>query len=112
MQGEDKMIILDKKEYLRSYRVQQLKIERIRALMFQNPSRIDHYKSTLHRAERLRNKIEDEIEAVDGGILSEILYGKYILRMSLEEIADRLSYSKRQMERLHIKALEKFEILP
>ncbi len=105
------MTIDEKKIYLSSYRVQQLKIDRVRTLMFQNPDRRDKYKGTLHRAERLRNKIEDEIEAVDDGILSEILYGKYVCRKSLEEIADRLSYSKRQIERLHIKALENFKLL-
>ena len=105
------MTIDEKKEYLLSYRVQQLKIERIRCLMMQNPDRREKYKGTLHRTERLRNKIEDEIDAVDNSILSEILYGKYICRKSLEEIADKLSYSKRQIERLHLKALEKFEIL-
>lgn len=101
----------EKKKYLESYRFLQLKIERLRSMMLANPDRRENYKGTMHRAERLRNKIEDEIEAVDGAILSEILYGKYVCRMSLEEIADRLFYSKRQIERLHIKALEKFEIL-
>lgn len=105
------MTIEEKRAYLSSYRLQQLKIERVRTLMFQNPDRIEKYKGTLHRAEQLRNKIEDEIESVDDAILSEILYGKYVCRKSLEEIADRLSYSKRQIERLHIKALEKFIIL-
>lgn len=100
----------EKKAYLSSYRVLQLKIERIRLLMSSNPTRIDKYKGTLHRAERMRNKIEDEIDAVDDAILSEILYGKYVSRRSLEYIAGRLSYSKRQIERLHIKALEKFNV--
>ncbi len=105
------MTIEEKKAYLGSYRVLQLKIERVRTLMSANPSRLDKYKGTLHRAERMRNKIEDEIDAVDDGVLSEILYGKYICRRSLEEIAYRISYSKRQVERLHIKALEKFNVL-
>lgn len=104
------MTLEEKKKYLESYRFLQLKIERLRSMMFSNPDRRENYKGTMHRAEHLRNKIEDEIEAVDGAILSEILYGKYVCRMSLEEIADRLFYSKRQIERLHIKALEKFEI--
>ncbi len=105
------MTIEEKKKYLSSYRVQQMKIERVRLLMSANPARMDKYKGSLHRAERRRNKIEDEIEAVDDGILSEILYGKYICRRSLEDIAARLSYSKRQMERLHLKALENFKLL-
>ncbi len=105
------MTIEEKKEYLRLYRVQQFKIERVRTLMFQNPAYMDRYKGSLHRAERMRDKIETEIEAVDDGILSEILYGKYICRKSLEDIAGRLSYSKRQIERLHIKALEEFKVL-
>ena len=104
------MTLEEKKEYLKSYRVQQVKIERVRSMMMSNPDRREKYKGTMHRAERLRDKIEDEIEVVDGDILSEILYGKYVCRLSLEEVADRLFYSKRQIERLHIKALEKFEI--
>ena len=100
----------EKRKYLESYRFLQLKIERLRMMMLQNPERREFYKGTMHRAEHLRNKIEDEIEAIDNMVLSEILYCKYVCRMSLEEVADRLFYSKRQIERLHIKALEKFEI--
>ena len=59
---------------------------------------------------RLYEDLElDSIDAVDGGILSEILSQKYICGRSLEEIGYLINYSKRQTERLHIKALLKFK---
>ncbi len=103
------MTIDEKRTYLNLYRLQQVKIERIRELMFKNPDRREKYKATLHRAERLRDKIEDEIDAVDGALLTEILSQKYLCGKSLEQTAERLNYSKRQVERLHITALEKFK---
>ena len=55
-------------------------------------------------------EIEQKISNVDDELLCEILYQKYILGKTLEDIAVILNYSKRHIERLHIKALEKFKI--
>ncbi len=104
------MTLDEKRAYLALYRVQQLKIERLQQMLFKNPDRRDTYKSALHRAERLRNSIEDAVDSVDGGILSEILFQKYICGKSLAEISLQLTYSKRQLERLHIKALELIDL--
>ena len=104
------MTLEEKRAFLLLYRLQQIKIERLRELMFKNPDRRELYKATLHRAERLRNQIEDAIDAVDGSLLSEILSQKYMCGKSLEDISEQLNYSKRQLERLHIIALEKLII--
>lgn len=100
----------EKKNQLALYRVQNLKIERLKLMLFKHPDRRAAYKSAIHRAERIRVQLEDAVEAVDGGILSEILFQKYFCDKSLAEIADRLCYSKRQIERLHIKALDLLEL--
>ena len=47
----------------------------------------------------------------DGGVLSEILYLKYVLGKTLSEIGFIINYSQRQTERLHRMALEKFSAL-
>ena len=104
------MTLDEKRAYLSLYPLQQIKIERLRSLMFKNPDRRDTYNATLHRAERLRNEIEDAIDAVDNGLLTEILSQKYLCGKSLEDIANMLNYSKRQIERLHIIALEQLQL--
>ena len=71
------MTLDEKKAQLALYRIQLVKIERLHQMLFKNPDRRDTYKSAIHRAERLRNSIEDAVERVDGGILSEILFQKY-----------------------------------
>ena len=104
------MTLQEKRAYLSLYPLQQIKIERLRSLIFKNPDRRDIYKATLHRAERLRNEIEDAIDEIDNGLLTEILSQKYLCGVSLEDIADMLNYSKRQIERLHIIALEQLKL--
>ena len=85
-----------KKHYLESYRLQQAKIKRFRDLMIELPDKRDLYHIC--------------IEKVDGTLLSEILFQKYVCGKTLEEIALLLNYSHRQIERLHIKALENFSV--
>lgn len=103
------MSIEEKKNYLKGYRVQQAKIKRLEQMVFEAPEKKEKYLKLLQGAVEKRDKIEEEIESVDGGILSEILFQKYICCHSLEEIAYMISYSKRQTERMHIKALTAFE---
>ncbi len=100
----------EKKDYLILYRLQQPKIDSAKNLMRNDISHYDTYINILKNAETLRRKIEEEIGSVDENILREILFSKYILGMSLESIAESLNYSKRQIERLHSKALEKFNM--
>lgn len=99
-----------KKEYLELYLIQQAKIERLRDQMKINPKTVRRYRKKIRDAERLRRRIEDNIDAVDGGILSEVLSQRFLCGKSLEQIALTLNYSKRHIERLFVKALEKFNI--
>lgn len=75
-----------------------------------SPDKCREYNKKIKDCKTLRDEIEEKIKTVDGGILSEILFNKYILGKTLEEISFILNYSKRQIERLHIKALEKFKL--
>ena len=100
----------EKKEYLSLYLLQNEKIRRLRETALQNPEEKEKYISQIKAAQTLRREIEDKIEAVDGGVLSELLYLKYVCGKTLMQISYELNYSVRQIERLHIKALGKFEM--
>ncbi len=102
------MTIEEKKRFLKQYRIQQSKIQRLEEMRKRCPERADRYRASIRECRRFRNLIEDCIDATDGDILSEILSQKYICGRTLEEISYQFNYSKRQIERLHIKALEKF----
>ena len=100
----------EKKEYLSLYLLQNEKIRRLKETALQNPEEKEKYISQIKAAQTLRRDIEEKIEAVDGGVLSELLYLKYVCGKTLMQISYELNYSVRQIERLHIKALEKFEM--
>ena len=96
------------RKYLSKYRALVLKIGRLRAMKSINPEKAGAYENEIEKCTAVRDKIEEEIERTDGGILSEILAQKYICGRSLEEIALIIGYCKRQTERLHLKAIERF----
>ncbi|MBQ6847445.1 MAG: hypothetical protein IJO62_00820 [Clostridia bacterium] len=100
----------EKKEYLNQYLLQETKINRIRKMTNINPELKSRYKAELNKALELRVKIEKQINAVDGGVLSELLSQKYIFGKTLEDISVILNYSTRHIERLHIKALDSFQM--
>lgn len=100
----------EKKKYLSSYLLQETKINRIRNMSVLNPELKPQYDKELKEVLDLRLKIEKQIAKVDGGILSELLCQKYIFGKTLEDISPVLNYSTRHIERLHIKALDKFEM--
>ena len=100
----------EKKEYLSLYFLQSEKIRRLRETALQNPEEKEKYILQIKTAQSLRREIEEKIEAVDGGVLSELLYLKYVCGKTLMQISYELNYSVRQIERLHIKALGKFEM--
>ncbi len=99
-----------KKKYLSSYLLQETKIQRLKNMMISNPEMTDEYSKEVMKATRLRQKIEKQIALVDDGILSELLFQKYIFGKTLEDISYVLNYSPRHIERLHIKALDIFKM--
>lgn len=100
----------EKKNYLNAYLLQEAKIKRLKEMKKISPDKSQEYSKKIKECKSLRDEIEYKIKAVDGGVLSEILFQKYIFGKTLEEISYILNYSKRQIERLHITALEKFNL--
>ena len=98
----------DKKDYLNTYPLQNQKIYRLTRMIEKDPSRLSKYEEEIGKCERKKAEIEARIETTDGGILSELLYLKYVCGKTLEEIAPILHYSERHTERLHRKALKLF----
>ncbi len=99
-----------KKEYLSTYLLQETKISRLKTMIKINPELEKQYKKEIDQAIKLRQEIEQKILAVDGGILSEVLFQKYVFGKTLEDISYTLNYSSRHIERLHIKALDEFQL--
>lgn len=100
----------EKKQYLKSYLLQEAKINRLNQMIIINPQNRSEYNNKIIASNKLRNEIEAKINTLNDPLLSELLIQKYILGRTLEEIGYILNYSKRHIERLHIKALEKFEL--
>lgn len=100
----------EKKIYLKRYLLQESKISRFNQMKILDPKREKLYQQKISIAKTIRKEIENKIETVDDDLLKEILYNKYILGKTLEEISLVINYSKRHVERLHIKALEKIII--
>ena len=99
------------KKYLSLYLLQHIKIQRLEDQIALCPEKADKYRRLIAQAEAIRRDIEEKIEKTDGGLLSEILYLKYVLGKTLYEISFEINYSQRQTERLHCMALEKFSAL-
>lgn len=97
----------EKKEVLYSYLFQEKKIKRLKELVENNKDA--SYLDELNSAIDLRNKIEERIKYVNDPILVEILFQKYVFGKTLEEISYIINYSHRHTERLHRKAIKKFE---
>jgi DNA-directed RNA polymerase specialized sigma subunit len=100
------MSLEEKRDYLNRYRLQQAKIKRLNEQSVINIDRKSFYEKEILKAKRIRNAIEDGIESLENETEIEILAQKYLCGKSLEETAEMLNYSKRQIERLHLKALE------
>ncbi len=103
------MLCNETKEYLLGYRLSLAKIGRLREMMNLRPDEIGSIRVELLQTREECNRIEREIDAVRPAVLSELLAQKYLCGRSLEEISDTMGYSKRQLERLHKKAIESFE---
>ena len=98
------------KDFLNSYLILESKLNRLKEIKKKNPENNEHYKNEIKNLYKKRNKIERKIETVKNEILREILYNKYILGKTLEEISLEINYSKRHTERLHIKALKEIKL--
>lgn len=99
------MTVCEKKQHLREYRLQQMKILRLTETLQKYPGEAERCRAKIEEAWKIREKIENEIDAIDDFLLREILSQKYLSGYTLGEIAIQTNYSKRQIERLHIKAL-------
>lgn len=100
----------EKKQYLSLYLLQHAKIHRLNEMIYENPARRKEYLSLIEEANNIRSQIEEKIKQVDGGVLTELLYLKYVCGKTLLQISYILNYSLRHTERLHIKALKKFKM--
>ena len=100
----------EKKKYLSQYLLQEVKITRLKTMSDLNQEFRLEYDRLINQSLKLRREIENKISAVDGGILSELLFQKYVFGRTLDDISCVLNYSPRHIERLHIKALEQFKI--
>ncbi|MBR4099774.1 MAG: hypothetical protein IKK55_02160 [Clostridia bacterium] len=100
----------DKKQFLKSYLLQQSKIDRLNEMIDINPKKKDLYLQQIAECEAVRSEIEEKISLIDDELLKELLIQKYIFGKTLEEIGLILNYSKRHAERLHIRALKNLKI--
>lgn len=76
----------------------------------------DRLKKSADESELLRETIADEIEAVNNPIYQELLYSRYILCLTWEEVTDRVSRGRKDryelkhvMGYLHGNSLKAFE---
>ena len=104
------MDIETKRDRLKKYRILISKIGRLKSMVKICPENRSRYGCEIKECVTERDGIEQAINGVDGGILTEILALKYMCGKSLEEIALDICYSKRQTERLHLKALKIIKI--
>jgi hypothetical protein len=56
-----------------------------------------------------KNLIVSQIDSIENETYYEILFSRYIAKKTFEKIADEMSYSWRQIIRLHGRALQEFE---
>lgn len=56
-----------------------------------------------------KNLIVSQIDSMDNETYYQILFSRYIEKKTFEKIADEMSYSWRQIIRLHGRALQEFE---
>lgn len=100
----------EKRKYLNSYLIQQAKINRLKEMINNNPNQKRKYIAEINSAEKLRNDIENAINSLEEPVLRELLYQKYVLGKTMEEVSYIINYSLRHSVRLHSKALDKINI--
>lgn len=100
----------NKKAFLKAYLLQQAKITRLKEMLITHPQESENYNAQIEECLKTRQEIEQKISIMDNEILKELLTQKYICGKTLEEISLIMNYSKRHVERLHIKAIDILEI--
>lgn len=99
-----------KKQYLKRYLLQDKKILRLKDRIITDPDNEQDYLAQIKDCELVKKEIEKKISAVEDELLRELLLLKYTSGKRLNEISEIIGYSRRHTERLHIMALEKFNI--
>ena len=97
-------------EKLRKYRLFAAKIERLNEMGLMFPKERKHFLEKAQKCRQSMKNIERAIAKVDDGLLSEILFQKYVLGRNFDAVSLAVNYSKRQTERLHLAALKKLKI--
>ena len=100
------MSVDEKRIYLEQYPLALAVINRCYLLSAKNADKSEKYKREISEAILLRDFIENDIGNITDKIESEVLAQKYLCGKTLEETAVMLNYSKRQVERIHVSALE------
>ena len=100
------MSVDEKRIYLEQYPLTLAIINRCYLLSAKNADKSEKYKKEMTEAALLRDFIENDIGKITDKVESEVLAQKYLCGKTLEETATILNYSKRQVERIHINALE------
>ncbi len=100
------MSVDEKRLYLEQYPLTLAIINRCYFLSAKNADKSEKYKREMNEAVVLRDFIENDIGKITDKVESEVLAQKYLCGKTLEETAALLNYSKRQMERIHLNALE------
>ena len=100
----------NKKQFLRKYRLQQKKIERLREMIILNPRNNSRYLKQIAVCEKNCEIIEAKINAIDNELFREILFLKYVCGKTLKEIAVIIEYSLRHTERMHMEAVREIEL--
>ncbi len=100
------MNVDEKRHYLNRYPLLIARIDRLTKQSRINADRKSFYFDEMAKTKQLRDSIEDAIYGIGDEREREILAQKYLCGRSLEETAELLNYSKRQIERLHLQALE------
>ena len=96
-----------KKQFLKSYLLQETKIRRLSEMPLLTPQEKKKYLAQIKECKRARDNIENAIAKINDDLLREVLYQTYICGRTLEETSLIINYSKRHTERLHIKALHR-----
>lgn len=102
---------MDKKAFLRSYTLQQAKINRLKEMKALFPEKAEECDVQIKECIKRRKLIEKSINNMENEVYKEVLSLKYLCKKTHEEIGLILNYSTRHIDRLLQKSIENFKIL-